>query len=301
MVEQKMKVFNIQKFSLNDGPGIRTTVFLKGCMLKCIWCHNPESQAFKPQLMLHEEKCIGCGKCEKLCSKNLHCFDGEHTIDRDNCIACGECANECVGALEIVGRDCSVSEVIDEVMKDKVFYDNSHGGITLSGGEPLAQFDATLALLRAAKEKGIHTCIETCGYAEWEKVKELLPYTDLFLWDCKETNSDLHMEYTGVSNDLILENLNKLSESGAEIILRCPIIPGKNDREDHFEKIGMLSEKLKSVKWVEILPYHPLGKGKNRSLGKEDPLCNLTFPSDETVKEWIDKISKHTAKVVKKA
>jgi len=303
MNELKRVVFNIQKCCVNDGPGIRTTVFLKGCMLNCLWCHNPESKAVKPQLMLHQNKCIGCLECVKACTLGLHSFsdDGSHFIDREKCAACGNCADACVGALEICGKEMTVPEIIKEVMKDKAFYDNSGGGVTLSGGDPLLTPDFTLALLKAAKEQGLHTCIETCGHAKWEDVQRLIPYVDIFLWDVKETDSALHKQFTGVPNERILTNLHSLSEAGAHIILRCPIIPGYNDRRDHLEAIGELAQKLNGVLQIEVEPYHPLGASKSADIGKEYPLPDISFQKDETVKEWIDIISKKTSKTVKKA
>lgn len=296
-------VFNIQKFSINDGPGIRTTVFLKGCMLNCLWCHNPESKSALHQLMFHENKCIGCGECVKACPLGLHSFTeaGEHLIDREKCIACGRCAEACVGALEIVGNEMTVEEILKEVLKDKAFYDNSGGGMTVSGGEPLMHPAFTLALLKGAREKGVHTCIETCGYAKWEDVEALIPYVDLFLWDMKESDSVLHKEYTGVPNERILDNLRKLNAAGAQIVLRCPIIPGYNDRKEHLQAIGTLAEELSNVQRVDVEPYHPLGKSKSEGLGKKYLLEELTFPEEHVVKEWIEVIASRTVKPVQKA
>lgn len=300
---EKSIVFNIQKFSINDGPGIRTTVFLKGCMLNCIWCHNPESKSAKPQLMFRKDRCIGCGACLKACPRGVHSIgeNGEHLINREACIACGKCVEACVGALEIAGKEMSVEEILKEVMKDKVFYDNSGGGMTISGGDPLMRPRFTLALLKGAKEKGLHTCIETSGFARWEDIEAMVPYVDLFLWDVKESDSANHKEYTGVPNERILENLHKLDAAGAGIILRCPIIPGYNDREEHLKAIGKLAEELVNVQRVDVEPYHPLGKSKCESLGKAYPLEELTFPADETVKEWIRIIAAQTSKPVQKA
>ena len=301
MADIKGTIFNIQKFSVNDGPGIRTTVFLKGCMLDCIWCHNPESKSPKKQLMLSESRCIGCGKCVKACPSSLHSFDNGHRIKRELCSACGACAEACVGALELVGRETGVEEVIAEVMKDELFYKNSGGGITLSGGEPLMQHGFSLALLKAAKEKGLHTCIETCGFAKWEHIEALIPYVDIFLWDVKETDDSLHRRYTGVSNGKILENLRRLNAAGAEIILRCPIIPGLNDREEHLKKIAALAEELSGVRRVDIEPYHPLGKSKSEALGADYALGDLSFAEESAVESWISLISEKTSKPVGKA
>lgn len=296
-------VFNVQRFSLGDGPGIRTTVFMKGCPLNCLWCHNPESKNAYPELMLYPDKCIGCGSCLKVCPKGLHTIgeQGEHLIDRERCARCFACSESCVGALEAAGKEMSVEDVLTEVMKDKAFYDNSGGGMTLSGGEPLMHFDFSLALLTSAKEQGLHTCIETCGYAPWEHIEALIPYVDIFLWDVKEIDPARHKEYTGVSNERILENLRKLSAAGAEIVLRCPIIPGLNDRKEHLSGIAALAEELSGVTRVDVEPYHPLGQGKSEALGRDYPLSHLSFPENETVQGWIDTIAAGTGKTVKKA
>ena len=303
MSTQKELVFDIQKFSINDGPGIRTNVFLKGCMLRCLWCHNPESNEPFPQLMFHSNKCIGCGTCLTSCPNGLHTMgaEGEHLIDREHCVGCGTCAGQCIGALEIAGKEMTVDEILKEVMKDKVFYDNSGGGMTVSGGEPLMHPSFTLALLKGAKELGLHTCIETCGYASWEHIHAIIPYVDIFLWDVKETDSNLHKQYTGVENGLILDNLRKLNKEGASIVLRCPIIPGYNDRTEHLKAIGALAEELEHVLKVDVEPYHPLGKSKSEGLGKAYPLADLTFPEDTTVSGWIDCIASVTSKPVGKA
>ena len=299
----KGTVFNIQKFSINDGPGIRTTVFLKGCPLRCIWCHNPESNEAHPELFYDPRKCIGCLGCASVCPKGCHFKDGEmHVFDRTNCIRCGACAEVCpTESLEMTGSEKTVADVMAEVMKDKIFYDNSGGGLTVSGGEPLMQFDFTLALFKAAKEAGLHTCIETCGFAPKERLALLAPYIDIFLFDYKETDSALHKEFTGVPNETILENLFYLDSLGSKIILRCPIIPTKNNRPDHFTGIAETANRLKNILEIHIEPYHALGSGKASSLGKEYPLENLSMPDEETVLTWIDTISRETPVPVKKA
>lgn len=303
MSDANRYVFNIQRFSVNDGPGIRTTVFLKGCMLNCLWCHNPESKSPKPQLMFHETKCIGCGNCMKVCPRGLHKVGeaGEHVIDRETCVACGVCEEHCVGALEIAGKEMTVEEILQEVMKDALFYENSGGGMTVSGGDPLLSPGFTLELFKAAKERGLHTAIETCGHAKWEDVEALIPYVDLFLWDVKESDPLRHKEYTGVSNERILSNLKKLSEAGAAIVLRCPLIPGLNDREEHLRAIGNLAETLEGVLRVDVEPYHPLGKSKSESLGKEYPLGDMSFTDEEVVKKWMEVIGEVTKKPIQKA
>ncbi len=296
-------VFDIQRFCVNDGPGIRTTVFLKGCMLRCVWCHNPESQSPRTQLMLHTARCIGCGDCLTSCPRSLHRFseDGAHLIDRQACALCGQCVAACTGALETCGKEMTVEEILDEVARDESFYLNSGGGMTVSGGDPLFCPDFTLALVKAAKQRGLHVCIETSGYAAWESVEALLPYVDIFLWDVKESDSDRHKQFTGVPNERILDNLERLDRAGARVILRCPIIPTFNDREEHLRAIGALAERLSSVERVDIEPYHPLGQSKHTALGQTDPLADMSFPESDTVDGWIATVKSVTKKPVGRA
>ncbi len=296
----KGTIFNIQKFCVNDGPGIRTTVFLKGCPLRCVWCHNPESQKVHPQLFFDAKKCIGCGKCFAICPEKAHkIVDGAHVLDRDLCIECGACAENCYAeSLEMAGKTATVSEIMEEVLKDKAFYENSGGGMTVSGGEPLAQPEFTVALLKSAKEKGLHTAVETCGFASAETFKALAEYTDLFLFDWKITDEALHKEYTGVSNAKILENLELANKMGKQIVLRCPVIPTVNDNEVHFKGIANLANRLENVIGIDIEPYHPLGTGKNERLGKS--VTTYEMPQPETVDRWIADLQKLTEKPVKK-
>jgi pyruvate formate lyase activating enzyme len=253
--------------------------------------------------MLYENKCIGCKECLKVCPKGLHSFkdNGEHIIDRANCIACGECAESCAGAIELCGKEMSVDEVITEVMKDASFYKNSGGGMTLSGGDPFMQHEFSLELLKAAKEKGLHTCIETCGYVSRDILERFIPYVDIFLWDVKESDEERHKKYTGVSNVRILENLKYLDQRGAKVILRCPIIPEYNLREEHLLFLGELAESLACVQRVEIEPYHPLGSSKSQALGIEYPLGDMGFLEKEETERIIAVVSSKTKKTVKKA
>lgn len=296
-------VFNIQKFSINDGPGIRTTVFLKGCPLNCIWCHNPESKRTKNELFFNYDKCVYCKKCVDICKCDCHKIsENEHLYIRDNCVVCGNCADNCMfGAIEVVSKEMTTQNVIDEVIRDKAFYDNSGGGITLSGGEPMLQFEFCFELLKLAKQNGLHTCMETCGFSNPDNYKKIAPYVDIFLYDYKETDDKKHIEFTGVSNKLILENLKMIDDMGNKIVLRCPIIPTLNDRDDHFKGISDVANSLKNILEINIEPYHPLGSGKADRLGDEYSLKHLSFPSDDTVNEWIAKISQNTNIAVKKA
>lgn len=296
-------VFNIQKFSINDGPGIRTTVFLKGCPLNCLWCHNPESKSIKPEIFYNFEKCIGCSKCVNICPNGCHIIENDkHIYNREKCIVCSECADNCfVESLEAVGENKTVDHVMTEVLKDKDFYENSGGGVTVSGGEPMLQFEFTYELLKSAKANGLHTCIETCGFAKAENLAKIAPLVDIFLFDYKETDPLKHKEFTGVSNESIIENLKMLDQMGCKTILRCPIIPSLNDREEHLNGIAELANALQNVIEINIEPYHPLGSSKAMFLDKEYPLKELTFPANETVEEWIKTISSKTKITVKKA
>ena len=217
--------------------------------------------------------------------------DGTHSIRRGDCLSCGTCTANCVGALELCGKQMTTGEVLEQVLADKVFYEHSGGGMTVSGGEPLFQPAFTIELLKKAKEQGLHTCIETCGFAPWHVIEAVKPYVDLFLWDVKETNSDYHREFTGVPNETILENLRKLDAAGAKIVLRCPIIPGCNDRAEHLKGIGVLAESLQNVQRIDVSPYHPLGKSKSEALDIDYALGDLSFTEEETVQNWIKAIA----------
>ncbi len=261
-------VFDIQHFSVSDGPGIRTVVFLKGCPLRCSWCHNPESYLARPQMMVYRERCVNCGACVAACPQELA---GNHGTDqrwREHCTGCGRCASVCgAKALEVAGQVMSVEQVMSEVLEDRPFYSNSGGGITLSGGEPMAQPSFALWLAKAAKEEKLHVAIETCGYCDPDRLMEIRPYVDLFLYDYKLTGDDKHQQYTGVSQQRILENLYRLDQSGASIILRCPMIPGINIDPEHEQGILRLAAGLRNLKQIHLEPYHNIGLSKRERLG----------------------------------
>ena len=281
--------FDIHRFSLNDGPGIRTTVFLKGCYLKCEWCHNPESQSLKPQLSFNPEKCLHCFECVKICPNNAHKVkENRHFVDWALCDLTGECVNVCPsGALKIIGTNTEVDFIISEVMKDKKYYYKTSGGITVSGGEPMVQFEFTKELLMAAKRQGIHTVLDTCGYGELNHYKEIMDYVDLILFDYKFTDEKLHKEYTGVSNKKILNNLNFLYNNGATITLRCPLIPGINDNDEHLNGIKEIITKYPKLKSVEIMPYHNMGRDKAGQVGMEYKLSQIKNAEEKDKQRWI--------------
>lgn len=295
-------IFDIQRFSLHDGPGIRTTVFFKGCPLHCLWCHNPESITPAPQLFFLPEKCIGCGYCFRVCPQKAHRMkNGEHILDRTICTDCGLCAKECYAkALEAVGRIASTEEVMNEVLADRPFYETSGGGITLSGGEPTRQIEFAVSLLTQARSEKIHSVVETCGYCAWERLEALLPLTDAFYFDYKETNPARHRDFTGVDNLLILKNLRALCKAEALVRLRCPIIPGLNDREEHFAGIAAICKELPAIEGAEIMPYHPLGEGKHQRLGQnlEERLPVIAPPTKEEVTRWKEMIITNGGRVV---
>lgn len=292
-------ILNIQKFCINDGPGIRTTVFFKGCALRCEWCHNPESQKKSPELLFSSDKCVNCRKCETVCENKVHIFENNHILLRENCVACKKCEAVCPkNAIEIAGRKVTADEVINTVLSDKEFFEDSGGGLTLSGGEPFMQYDFMMELLKKAKEKSLNICLETCGYIDLEKILRAAEYVDIFLFDYKLTDSELHKKFTGVGNEKILDNLRLLNDNGSKIILRCPIIPGVNDNEEHFKGIGDIAEELINVIGIEIAPYHELGLSKSERLGENINI--FTVPAKETVCDYIDSIKKYTNKSVKR-
>jgi pyruvate formate lyase activating enzyme len=261
-------IFNIQYFCVHDGPGIRTTVFMKGCPLNCLWCHNPEGIGTKTHLSFSAAKCINCGACVKACPEVHKMVDGKHVIDRNACTGKGNCVVACpTKALDTVGRAVTVQEVFNEVMKEKRYYEGSEGGVTISGGEPALQGEFVLSLAQALKKENVHVALESSGICKYETYEKLLPYIDLFLYDCKETNPELHKKYTNVKNTRIMENLRKLHAAKANILLRCPVIKGLNDRDDHFKALAEISKELPNLVGVEILPYHKLGTSKAERMG----------------------------------
>ena len=301
VLDEAGRIFEIQRFSIHDGPGIRTTVFLQGCPLRCVWCHNPEGQSGTPLLSFVESKCIGCGNCFRACPNGAHRRENErHILDRSACRVCGICASECYsGALQIAGRAARVSEVLATVVRDKPFYDSSGGGLTLSGGEPLAQPRFALAILSTAREAGIRCCMETCGFATQDDLLRAHPLVDLFLFDIKEADEQRHLEVTGVSIQPIMRNLRALYAAGANIRLRLPIVPGHNDRPDFFEEIAALYHEMPRIEGLEIMPYHRLGEGKLTRFDLEARMAIVEPPSPERVAEWQDNLEGMGVKIIR--
>lgn len=286
-------IFNIQKFSVHDGPGIRTTVFFKGCLLRCLWCHNPESQNLNKEILYDSKKCILCGKCAEVCQTNAIKIENNklNTI-KDKCNYCGKCAIYCIyGARELVGREYSVNEVMKEVMKDKVFYEQSNGGVTLSGGEPLIQIDFIEELLKRLKEEKIHTALDTSGAVNFDILKRVAKYTDLFLYDLKLMDDEKHKEYIGVSNKTIIENLIKLSKIHSNINVRMPIIQNINDDITHIEKTLELLKDL-NVKKINLLPYHSIAKHKYEKLGLVYENEKMAVPSEAKMNSFKEMFEK---------
>ncbi|BDR80519.1 glycyl-radical enzyme activating protein [Clostridium tetani] len=280
---KKGTIFNIQRFSVNDGPGLRTTVFLKGCPLSCRWCSNPESQDKNKQLMFNIKNCIECGKCEEICKLKAIDFSNPNRIDRHKCTHCGECAEVCYpGALVISGEEMTVEEVVKELKKDAIHFRNSNGGITLSGGEPLMQLEFALELLKACKTMGWHTAMETTAYTNKDIINNVMPYLDLALLDIKTLNSNKHKEYIGGDNEIILENAKEIVKLVKDVIIRVPVIPEFNADKESIADIAMFAKNLEIVKEIHLLPYHKLGVNKYKCIGKEYNMKDeIGIPSDE--------------------
>jgi len=266
----KGHIFDIKKFAIHDGDGIRTTVFLKGCPLKCVWCHNPEGISGKDQLAFYQHKCVNCGACAQVCSCHLM-KDGVHTFDNSCCIACGKCVDVCLAeALTLYGKMVSVDELMPKLLEDKAFYDHSNGGVTLSGGECLLQPEFCAEVLKRCKENGIHTAVDTSGLVPWENIKCVIEYTDIFLYDVKAIDEDVHIRSTGVTNKKVLENLKKIDEAGKKIEIRVPYVPDYNDNQ--IEKMAEFIRELKNVTKVRVLAYHDFARSKYDSLQMEDTM-----------------------------
>ncbi|MDA0336167.1 MAG: glycyl-radical enzyme activating protein [bacterium] len=262
-------IFNIQRFSTSDGPGVRTTVFLKGCSNECEWCHNPESIRRAPQLQVYLDRCIGCGRCVVACEHDgQHLEDGVRQYDRDVCVGCGRCAAECFsGALEICGREMTVDEVVAEAVKDEPYFRHSGGGVTFSGGDPVLYTDFLRQLLIACRERRLHVAVDTAGNYPWRLLESLLPHLDLVMYDVKILDPALHQRYIGNDGTRIRDNLERLTATGCPLIVRTPVIGGVNDTEEEIDGIARLIGGHEGLLYYELLPYHALGDAKLTSLG----------------------------------
>ena len=285
------KVFNIQRYSIHDGPGIRTTVFFKGCPLKCLWCHNPESQKFDSEIMIYKDRCISCGYCNTTCKNNA-------IDDNKKCVICEECAEICpTNARSLVGKEMSIDEIIKEVEKDRIFFDQSKGGVTLSGGEPLSQGEFLKDLVKKLKDKKIDVTIDTSGYSKWDIIKEINPYVDLFLYDLKIINDEKHKEYTGVSNEIILDNFKKLSNIAKDIIIRIPIIPTLNNSEEDIKDFIDFLKEVKNFNYIDLLPYHNISMEKYKRLNLKYEIEHIEKPTKEQMESIREKFQNEGFKV----
>ncbi len=331
----KSIIFNIQRYSIHDGPGIRTTIFIKGCPLHCGWCSNPESQSSKPEIIVRDIKCISCGKCAEICPQGaIKLVESEFTesrpvvkapanifqpftnpvaalksqtsnkpekkriIDWSKCDQCLKCAEVCPSkSIDISGRQVDVAECLEEVLKDKGFYDED-GGMTISGGEPLTQIDFIKELFMASKMEGLNTAIDTTGYSSWDNMEKIIPYVDLFLYDIKQMDPKIHEQETGVTNQLILSNLKKLAKTDTRIWIRCPLIPGFNDSKKNISQLaGFVKDLGGAVEKVSLLPYHSYGETKYDSTGRIYPYAGKQEQSRENLESLKDILEARDLKV----
>ncbi len=286
-------VSNIQKYSIHDGPGIRSTVFLKGCPLLCAWCHNPETQVFQPEIVWYGEKCIGCISCVKVCPHQaLKASRQGIVIDMERCTRCGKCTDVCPTlAMGKLGKEMTVEQVLAEVSKDEIFYQQSQGGVTLSGGEPLSKQEFAVECLKRCKERGYHTTVDTCGFVPESAFDAVLPYVDLFLYDIKHLDDDVHQKYMKAPVAPILSNLRHIVEKSANVWIRVPIVPTINDAPEHIQRIGALMQEL-GLKEIYLLPYHKMAEAKYHRLHLPYTISHIAEPTAEQMQELAQILSK---------
>lgn len=292
-------VFNIQRFSINDGPGIRTTVFLKGCNLRCQWCHNPESINVHQELQHFDQLCIGCGACIEACPHSVISTgdDSKLEFDRKHCVKCGACVDACMSdAIELAGEYMDVEEVVETIAKDREYYENSGGGLTISGGEPLLQKDFVKEIFRRTKDMGIHNTLDTAAHVDWSVLEEVLPYVDLILLDMKVMDHDKHFESTGRFNHEILENAKRLADEDVDIIVRIPVIPSVNDTDENMDRTAAFLSDFERLVGVELLPYHTLGVDKNLSLGEKMHIKTFIEPEIEEMEAFEESFRRYDIK-----
>ena len=291
-------IFNIQRYSIHDGPGIRSTVFLKGCPLRCKWCSNPESINPYPEIFFRADNCNQCGKCVEVCTQQaITFFENSIQINRTKCDFCMKCENMCsFGAINQIGYRITVNDVVTEVMRDELFYNNSGGGVTISGGEPLYQIGFTLNLLKEFKKRSIHTTIDTTGHVKWEEFEKILDYVDLILFDIKHLNQEIHQKGTGIKNDLILNNLDKILKKGLRVWIRVPVIPNFNDTIQYINELAKYLSK-KPIEKVSLLQYHEWGKHKYKYLDRKYPLSDAYFITNEKLQDLKEILESHNLKV----
>ena len=298
-LETKGLVFDIKKYAIHDGPGIRTTVFFKGCPLQCLWCHNPESWKAQAELGFRGDRCLRCGQCVAACPRDaISLVENRPVTDAEKCILCGRCVDVCLaGARQIIGREMAVSEVMAEVERDVIFYDQSGGGVTFSGGEPLMQPDFLLALLNQCRTRNIHTAVDTSCYAEPEIAESVAKKADLFLCDLKHMDNEMHERFTGVGNSLILENIRRISQAGKKIVIRIPIIPGFNDETANIEATGKFAASLPEVGRIDILPFNRGGLEKSARLTGGIKSVRIETPDENQMSEIAENLSKYVFEV----